>query len=100
MTPISTAPALTRRTPPSAISSSRHTNTSAMVPSLVRLACFLAPRVELGNREILPARHVGHLGEGLAERPGGIDADAGGGAQRPRFGRFVDRRVGRARRNL
>src|SRR5882757_9485176 len=105
MTPISTGPTLINRTSPSAISPSRHTSTSSVMRSLYSLVSSLVdllspPFVQLGHREIFPARHVGHLGEWLAERPRRIDADARCGAQRPRLGGIVDRGVGRSGRQL
>src|SRR5690349_21703300 len=106
MTPISTAPAFTKRTPPSAISFSRHTSTSGISSAshsgahITTALHASLPLVQLGNRKILPARHVGDLGERLAERARRVDADARGGAQRPRLGWLVDRGIGGPRRNL
>src|SRR6266545_1574162 len=105
MTPISTGPTLINRTSPSAISPSRHTSTSSVMRSLYSLVSWLVdllspPFVQLGHRELLPARHIGHHREWPAERPRRIDADARCSAQRPRLGGIVDRRVGRSGRQL
>src|SRR5262245_13008943 len=99
MTPISTLPARTTRTPPSAISPSRHTSISAIAslfldPALrLDATTSLPPAVELRHVEILPARDVGDVVERLPERARGIDADAG----RDPHGAVpaeIDRRVG------
>src|SRR5215510_8588970 len=82
MTPISTLPARTTRTPPSAISPSRHTNISAIaslfLDPVLRLdaTTSLPPAVELWHVEILPAGYVGNVVERLPERARGVDANA------------------------
>src|SRR5690606_13478869 len=62
-----------------------------------------APRgsaaIEFGYGEILPAGHVGDLGERFAERPCGIDSDGRGDTLGPRAGE-VHRRIGRSGRQV